>query len=102
MDNDTVATRVADTLAAAQADVAQDKALAPFLDEFTASIAHELNQSLATIVTKGETCLRWLGNEKPQIDLARAGVTTMIENALRLGDIVRRVSALSTEIVPRA
>jgi hypothetical protein len=61
-------------------------------------MAHELNERLATIVTKGETCLRWLGSEKPQIDLACAGMATMIEEALRLGDVIRRVSALSTKV----
>ena len=93
---DTTAPRTADALAPAQGDVAQGTARAIFLDEFAASIAHELNESLATIVTKGETCLRWLGGEKPQIDLASAGIATMIENALCLGDIVWRASALST------
>lgn len=89
-------TTAADTVALAQPNIAQDTARAIFRDEFAASIAHELNESLATIVTKGETCLRWLGGEKPQIDLASAGIATMIENALCLGDIVRRASALAS------
>ena len=35
------------------------------LGELTASIAHEVNQPLAAIITNGEACLRWLGNETP-------------------------------------
>ena len=31
------------------------------LGELTASIAHEVNQPLAAVVTNGEACLRWLG-----------------------------------------
>jgi hypothetical protein len=29
-------------------------------DELTASIAHEVNQPLAAVVTNAEACLRWL------------------------------------------
>jgi signal transduction histidine kinase len=90
-------TSAADALEPAQADVAQATARPTIPDEFTASIAYELNQSLAIIVTKGEMCLRWLRSEKPQIEQASAGLAIMIENALCLGDIVRRASALPTE-----
>jgi len=36
------------------------------LGELTASIAHEVNQPLAAIVTTGEACLRWLTGDLPQ------------------------------------
>ena len=37
------------------------------LGELTASIAHEVNQPLAAIVTNGQACLRWLGHDPPQL-----------------------------------
>jgi signal transduction histidine kinase len=65
------------------------------LDELTASIAHELIQPLAAIVANGETCLRWLGRDEPQLDQARPMVATMIKSALRSSQIIRRLRALS-------
>ena len=38
------------------------------LGELTASIAHEVNQPLAAIITNGEACLRWLGNTTPNLE----------------------------------
>ena len=37
------------------------------LGELTASIAHEVNQPLAAIVTNGEVCLQWLDREVPDL-----------------------------------
>jgi signal transduction histidine kinase len=41
------------------------------LGVLTASIAHEVNQPLATIVTNATTCLRMLGAEPPNLEGAR-------------------------------
>jgi C4-dicarboxylate-specific signal transduction histidine kinase len=91
------AKRTGDALAPMQVDLARVTGLTSFLDEFTASIAHEVNQPLATIVTNGEACLRWLGREKPQLDRARANIAAMISSALRTSDIIRQLRALSTK-----
>jgi C4-dicarboxylate-specific signal transduction histidine kinase len=64
------------------------------LGEMTASIAHEINQPLAAIVTNGEASLFWLHNEVPQIDEATAAVKRIIADGKRAGDIVQRVRAL--------
>ena len=65
------------------------------LGELTASIAHEVNQPLAAIVTNGEVCLRLL-DQKP-VDLAevREAIGDMISNGRRASEIIRRVRALS-------
>jgi signal transduction histidine kinase len=91
------AKRTGDALAPMQVDLARVTGLTSFLDEFTASIAHEVNQPLATIVTNGEACLRWLGREKPQLDRARANIAAMISSALRTSGIIRQLRALSTK-----
>jgi signal transduction histidine kinase len=81
----------------ADADLAGAKSLATALDEFTASVAHEVNNPLAAIIINGQTCLRWLGDEKPQLERARKGVAAMIGNALRLSDIICQLRALCTK-----
>ena len=63
--------------------------------ELVASIAHEVNQPLAGIVTNGEACLRWLGREEPDYKEARSAVERMIADGRRAGEIIRRLRALS-------
>jgi PAS domain S-box-containing protein len=65
------------------------------LGELTASIAHEVNQPLAGIVTNGAACLRWLGREPPELDEARSAVESMISDGMRASDVVQRLRALS-------
>jgi K+-sensing histidine kinase KdpD len=49
--------------------------------ELTASIAHELNQPLAAIVTNSNACLRWLGGAQPNLDEARKAVDRIIKDS---------------------
>ena len=53
--------RAQESLAKAQAELAHVSRVST-LGELTASIAHEVNQPLAAIVTSGEACLRWLAS----------------------------------------
>ena len=41
--------------------------------EFSASIAHEINQPLAAVVANGHACLRWLSAEPPSLAKAIRG-----------------------------
>jgi PAS domain S-box-containing protein len=65
------------------------------LGELTASIAHEVNQPLAAIVTNGDACLRWLGRDVPQLDEARGAVKRMISDSNRAAEVIGRVRALA-------
>ena len=65
------------------------------LGELTASIAHEVNQPLAAIVTNGAACLRWLGREPPELDEARSAVESMISDGMRASEVIQRLRALS-------
>lgn len=67
------------------------------LDELAASIVHEARQPVAAIVTHGGACLRWLAQGEAQREEARASVSAMIDNALRLNDIIRGLCALATQ-----
>jgi two-component system, LuxR family, sensor kinase FixL len=65
------------------------------LGELTASIAHEVNQPLAAIVTNGQACLRWLGRDVPVLDEARGTVTRIIADADRASEVIRRIRTLA-------
>src|SRR5262249_55110023 len=60
----------------------------------TASIAHEVNQPLAGIVTNGDTCLRMLAADPPDIDGARETAKRTIRDGNRASDVVTRLRAL--------
>ena len=62
--------------------------------ELTASIAHEVNQPLAAIVTNSNACLRWLGGSQPNFDEARKAVDRIIKDSYRASDVISRVRAL--------
>jgi PAS domain S-box-containing protein len=71
------------------------------LGELTASIAHEVNQPLAAVVTNGEACLRWLGNEPPDLEEARGAVARIIRDGNRASEVVRRLRALTKKTDPQ-
>jgi two-component system, LuxR family, sensor kinase FixL len=86
--------RADEALAKAQAELAHVTRVAT-LGELTASIAHEVNQPLAGIVTHGEACLRWIGRDVPQLDEVKHAVERMISDGRRASEVVRRLRALS-------
>jgi signal transduction histidine kinase len=65
------------------------------LGELVASIAHEVNQPLAAIVTNGEVCLRWMDRDPPDLKETRDGVTRMIQAARRASEVIARLRNLS-------
>ncbi|HEY0685759.1 MAG TPA: ATP-binding protein [Steroidobacter sp.] len=64
------------------------------LGELTASIAHELNQPLAGIVTNSSTCLRMLAGDPPNVTGASETVRRTIRDANRASDVIKRLRAL--------
>jgi PAS domain S-box-containing protein len=65
------------------------------LGELTASIAHEVNQPLAGVVTNAEAGLRWLRRETPDLDAACRSVEWIINDGNRASEVIRRVRALA-------
>jgi two-component system, LuxR family, sensor kinase FixL len=65
------------------------------LGELTASIAHEVNQPLAAIVTNGDASLLWLNREIPQLNEVRSAVERMIDGAKHASEVIARLRALS-------
>jgi PAS domain S-box-containing protein len=85
--------RAEEELHEAQADLAHVTRVTA-LGELTASIAHEVNQPLAAVVTNAAACLRWLDHETPNLDEARSTVKSIINDGNRAGEVIQRVRAL--------
>jgi signal transduction histidine kinase len=62
--------------------------------EMAASIAHEVNQPLAAIVTSGNAGLRWLGNPTPDLDKVHAALQRIVRDGMRAGEIVGGIRAM--------
>lgn len=71
------------------------------LGELTASIAHEVNQPLAGVVSSGNACLRWLANQPPDVEKARESVVRIIRDGNRASDVVGRVRSLAKKAPPQ-
>jgi len=69
--------------------------------ELTASIAHEVNQPLAAIVTNGNATLRWLGGVTPNLYEARQAVERIIKDSYRASEVITRIRALVKKGEPR-
>ncbi len=99
-DTDVEARRQAEeALHKAQAELAH-VARVTTLGELTASIAHEVNQPLAAIVTNGQASLRLLSRSKPDIDEAREALESIIADSLRASEVIKRIRALLRKTGP--
>jgi len=64
------------------------------LNALTASIAHEINQPLASLITNASICLRRLNADPPNVDGARETVLRTIRDGNRASDVISRLRAL--------
>jgi PAS domain S-box-containing protein len=64
------------------------------LGELAASIAHEVTQPLAAIVTNGDACVRLLAGDRPKLGETRKAVASVVRDARRAAEVVARVRAL--------
>src|SRR5262249_60416413 len=77
----------------AQAQVAH-VARVTSLGVLTASIAQEVNQPLAAIVSQGEASLRWLSRTPPRLDEVASSIRHVIASGKRASEIVQRIRGL--------
>jgi PAS domain S-box-containing protein len=70
------------------------------MGQLTASIAHEINQPLAAIITNADACLLWLEAGRPNFEEARLAATRIVRNGHRAGDIIKSVRALTRKSAP--
>jgi C4-dicarboxylate-specific signal transduction histidine kinase len=64
------------------------------LGALTASIAHEVNQPLAGIITNASTCLRMLAADPPNVEGAQETTRRTIRDGNRAADVIARLRAL--------
>jgi PAS domain S-box-containing protein len=65
------------------------------MGQFTASIAHEVNQPLAALLTNAGTALRWFARQPPDLEKAKSAIERVIDDGKRAADIVNRIRDFS-------
>jgi PAS domain S-box-containing protein len=70
------------------------------LGELTASIAHEVNQPLAAVVTNANACLRWLAHQPANLVEARQAISRIIKEGNRASEVIGRIRALVRKTPP--
>ena len=65
------------------------------MGQLTASIAHEVNQPLAALLTNAETAVRWLARQPPNLEKAKPLIDRTISDGRRAADIVSRIRDFS-------
>jgi signal transduction histidine kinase len=71
------------------------------LGELTATIAHEINQPLAAVVTNANASLRWLAGDSPNLTEASAAIRRIIRDGKRADEIIGRIRALAKKAPPQ-
>lgn len=61
------------------------------MGELTASIAHEVNQPLAAVVTFGNACLGWLSANPPNLPEARQAAERIVADGTRAAGVLSRI-----------
>src|SRR5260370_10024152 len=67
------------------------------MGELTASIAHEINQPLAAIVTNADACVVWLSSEPPNLEEARSAVESIAQDGTRASEVIQHIRAMFTK-----
>jgi signal transduction histidine kinase/CheY-like chemotaxis protein len=62
--------------------------------EMSASLAHEISQPLAAIVTNGNAGLRWLSGNSPDLEQTSQAICRIIRDGKRASEVVSRIGRL--------
>src|ERR1700675_3214710 len=92
--------RAEEALRQAQTDLAHASRLT-IMGEFTASLAHEVKQPIAAIVTDANTCVRWIMRDEPDLEEAREAAWRIVKDAKRASQIINRVRLLFKKGTPQ-
>src|SRR5262249_25419320 len=85
--------QAADALLKAQSELAEMTRLTT-MGELAASIAHEINQPLATVVTNAQTCVSLLCAQSPPWGEVKSAVSDIAEAGKRASDVIARIRLL--------
>lgn len=64
------------------------------MGELTASLAHELNQPLAAILSNAQAANRFLSSESPDLGQAQECLADIVADDKRAGEVIKRLRAL--------
>jgi len=64
------------------------------MDVLSASIAHEMNQPLASIVTNADAASRWMARPTPDLDEVKATLEQIRNSAYRARDLISSIRAM--------
>jgi PAS domain S-box-containing protein len=92
--------RAEEALENAQAELARVARLTT-LGEFAASLAHEIKQPLAAIVTNAEAGLRWLNRPTPDPHETGRALESIVKNGRRAADVIEGIRALAQKSGPQ-
>ncbi|TDR85242.1 ATP-binding protein [Enterovirga rhinocerotis] len=67
------------------------------MEVLSASIAHEVKQPLASMVTNADAGLRWLAKEPPRSDEAKAALGRIVRDGHRASRVIESVRAMYTK-----
>ena len=70
------------------------------MGQLTASIAHEIRQPLSAVKTSGNTALRWLKRNPPEIDEAKQSIEKVINDVSRANDVISRIHGFVKKVAP--
>jgi PAS domain S-box-containing protein len=64
------------------------------MGEMAASIAHEINQPLAAIVTRADNGLRWLTRTEPDLEKVAESLKAIVKDGYRASDVIVSVRSM--------
>jgi signal transduction histidine kinase len=86
--------RAEEALRTAQAEVVRVSRLTT-MGELVASIAHEINQPIAAMVTNAEAAQLWLNRQPPHMAEARQALARIVKDGMRAGEVIDGLRALT-------
>src|SRR5215469_10981983 len=71
------------------------------MGQLTASIAHEVNQPIAAMITNAQAALRWLDRQPPDPEEVGQALGRIVKDGRRAGAVIGRLRALVAKAPPR-
>jgi PAS domain S-box-containing protein len=71
------------------------------MGQLTASIAHEVNQPIASAVANAQAGLLWLEASPPDLEEVRQALESIVKDGNRAADVIGRIRALIKKVPPR-
>ena len=89
----TLLTLASEALREAHVDLAHVDRIST-MGRLTASVAHEVKQPIATIVTNAQAARHFLDHRPPDLEEVRQALDCIVKDAYRAGDVINRICGL--------